>query len=248
MRRPGRSDPSLNVNGFHINGRSGTMAIVAGTPRAAARPAAADAATRRRAPVQSRSRQRMERILDVTAALVDELGPGAVTTTLIAARAGISVGSIYAYFGDRAAIFDAIVTRSIGKHAELSVRIREEHRDLDWLDATGLVIDALVDLYRTEPGFRALWFSDHVSAEMRDAMWRSDEALAARLPALLAAGGLELDTPRPLDVARLHVGIIDKGMELAFRVDAAGDADVIAETKRAVRHYLGPYLRPLGRR
>lgn len=220
---------------------------VAGTFRAgAARPIDAPPA-RRRAPVQSRSRKRIETILDVTAALADEVGPAQVTTTLIASRARISVGSIYAYFDDRSKIFDAIVERSIAKHAELSARIREEHRDLDWFEGADLVVDALVDLYRNEPGFKALWFSDHLSGEMRDVMWRSDEALAARLPTLLAANGMEIDSPRPLDVARFYVGVIDKGMELAFRADPMGDDDIIAETKRALRNYLSPYLRPTDR-
>lgn len=206
---------------------------------------AAIPATRRRAPVQSRSRQRIERILDVTAALVDEVGPGQVTTTLIATRARISVGSIYAYFDDRSRIFDAIVERSIAKHQVLSVEIRAAHPELCWFPAADLVIDALVDLYRTEPGFRALWFSPHLSAEMIDAMWRSDELLAAGLVDMLAERRLRIDSPVPLDVARMYVGIIDKGLALAFRVEAAGDDALIAETKRAVRHYLEPYLRPL---
>lgn len=210
------------------------------------RPGRAAPAARRREPVQLRSRRRIETILDVTAALVDELGPGEVTTTVIAERAGISVGSIYAYFEDRSAIFNAIVERSILKHEPLVERIRRESRSTDWFAIAGDVIDAIVELYRREPGFRALYFSSHLSAEMLATMRRSDELQAERLLARLADQQLEITCEDPHSVMRLYVGLIDKGMELAFSVHPDGDDRMIAETKRAVRNYLGPYLATAG--
>jgi AcrR family transcriptional regulator len=59
----------------------------------------------RRQPSQPRSRRRVEQILDATRALLHEGGVGAVTTTRIAERAGLPVGSIYQYFPNKTAIF-----------------------------------------------------------------------------------------------------------------------------------------------
>ncbi|HEX8865495.1 MAG TPA: TetR/AcrR family transcriptional regulator, partial [Lentzea sp.] len=47
----------------------------------------------RRQPVQQRSAKRVERMLEACATLIDEVGYDGVTTTLIAERAGVAVGS-----------------------------------------------------------------------------------------------------------------------------------------------------------
>lgn len=197
----------------------------------------------------------MESILETTAALVDRLGPDNVTTTLIADHLGISVGSIYAYFHDRSAIFDAIVARSIAAHDELITATRASFGDVSWFDASFAVIDCLAEVYRTEPGFRSLWFSQYVSAGMLEAMRRSDETQAHHLLEQLAASGYTLECDSPIDAMRMYVGLIDKGLDLAFRTNPAGDPLMIAETKQVVRHYIGAYLRqipadgpPVGRR
>lgn len=203
----------------------------------------------RRAPVQARSRQRIEDILEITAALVDELGPDEVTTTLIAERLGISVGSIYNYFTDRSAVFDAIVARSISAHFEMSMATRAKMLPSgpitpdEWFTSSFAVIDSLVEAYRSEPGFRTLWFSQHLSPAMMESMQRTDEAQARKVLADLGPAGLELDCSSPLDAMRMYVGLIDKGLDLAFRDNPRGSRKIIAETKQVVRSYLGAYLR-----
>lgn len=205
----------------------------------------------RRAPMQARSRQRVEDILEITAQLVDEVGPDNVTTTSIAEGLDIAVGSIYDYFEDRSAIFDAIVARAIAEHDAISAAIRgagrkPTHRATpdEWLEMSFAVIDRLADAYRTEPGFRALWFSQHLSAAMIESMQRTDELQARRLVDDLADIGLRLDCPNALDAMRMYVGLIDKGLDLAFRNSQRGSGRIITETKQVVRQYVGGYLRP----
>lgn len=202
---------------------------------------------RRRAPRQERSRERITTILDITAALVDELDPDLVTTTLIAERAGMSVGSIYTYFEDRSAVFDAVVERSITVLYDTVGQARASAVGLPWIDGCFAVVDCLVEHYRTQPGFRRLWFSPHLSPVMIDAMRRSDEMQAHRLVEQLHDRGIRLECVDPVSAMRMYVGIIDKGLELAFRADPAGDSAAIAETKQVIRHYLEAYMRPIER-
>jgi AcrR family transcriptional regulator len=49
----------------------------------------------RRVPVQGRSVARVNRMLDACAQLVDEVGYDGLTTTLLAERAGVAIGSVY---------------------------------------------------------------------------------------------------------------------------------------------------------
>ena len=63
---------------------------------------------RRRKPVQRRSRDLVEAVREAGRRILDEEGPTALTTTRIAERAGVSVGSLYQYFENKDAILDAI--------------------------------------------------------------------------------------------------------------------------------------------
>lgn len=67
----------------------------------------------RRQPKQQRGKERVERILDAAAAVFDEVGYEAATTHLIAAKAGTAIGSLYQFFPDKAAIFNAMELRHV---------------------------------------------------------------------------------------------------------------------------------------
>jgi hypothetical protein len=57
--------------------------------------------TLRRLPQQTRSRQRVNQILDVAAQLLEEVGYEAVSTELIVKQANISIGSLYRFLTRR---------------------------------------------------------------------------------------------------------------------------------------------------
>jgi len=65
----------------------------------------------RQKPKQARSRMMVDSIVDATMLLIDERGVADMTTTHVADRAGISVGSLYQYFDDKEALFDAVTER-----------------------------------------------------------------------------------------------------------------------------------------
>lgn len=67
----------------------------------------------RRQPKQQRGKERVEKILDAAAAVFDEVGYEAATTHLIATKAGTAIGSLYQFFPDKAAIFNAMELRHV---------------------------------------------------------------------------------------------------------------------------------------
>jgi len=67
----------------------------------------------RKVPAQSRSRETVEAILEATAQLLDRAGYDALNTNAIAARAGISVGSLYQYFPNKQAICGELTRRYV---------------------------------------------------------------------------------------------------------------------------------------
>ena len=82
---------------------------------------AADTLTLRREPQQARSRARLAGLLDAAETLLVREGAEALTTTRIAAEAGVSVGSLYRWFPDKAAIVDAI-TQGSARHSPALLR------------------------------------------------------------------------------------------------------------------------------
>ncbi len=69
-------------------------------------------ATPRKRPLQARSRETYAAILEATARILEAEGLEAANTNAIAERAGVSVGSLYQYFPDKAAIFAELIIAS----------------------------------------------------------------------------------------------------------------------------------------
>ena len=64
--------------------------------------------TLRNPPVQARSRERLQRVLDAAERVLADEGAAALTTTRIAAVAGVPVASVYRFFPDKEAIVEAL--------------------------------------------------------------------------------------------------------------------------------------------
>jgi AcrR family transcriptional regulator/predicted RNA-binding Zn-ribbon protein involved in translation (DUF1610 family) len=73
----------------------------------------------RRQPKQQRGKARVEKILDAAAAVFDRVGYNAATTHMIAAEAGTAIGSLYQFFPDKAAIFNAMELRHVARVKQL---------------------------------------------------------------------------------------------------------------------------------
>lgn len=67
----------------------------------------------RRQPKQQRGKDRVDKILNAAAEVFDQVGYKTATTHQIAAKAGTAVGSLYQFFPNKAAIFNAMELRHI---------------------------------------------------------------------------------------------------------------------------------------
>ena len=193
----------------------------------------------RRVPRQARSRERLARMLDAAEALLVAEGPGALTTTRVAAAAGVSVGSLYQYLPDKEAIVEALAGRYLAEFEALMEALAEEAAAAPerWTDPVGRLLDAFVQRYRDRPGYRALWFGRELTPGLREADRDNKAALAGGLLRVLRSLGLR-DGAALATAARAGVLVADALLQEAFRADPRGDQALIGEAKRVLRLYL----------
>ena len=72
-------------------------------------------AFQRRRPKQARSQATYDSILEAAEQMLERDGPDGLNTNRIAERAGVSIGTLYQYFPDKAAILLATAQRSLAR-------------------------------------------------------------------------------------------------------------------------------------
>ncbi len=191
----------------------------------------------RRQPVQQRSAKRVQKMLEACAELVDELGYDGVTTTLIAERAGVAVGSLYQFFPDKRAVVQALTQRNLDHFMTEIARRFDEAQLEHWWDGADLIFDSYVRMYREVPGFSRIRFGDVVDLRLIDGTRDNNTVIAENMASFLAARfEISFDEIRlPVAVAN---EIADGILNLAFRRKLFPEETVIAEAKMVVRGYL----------
>ncbi|SEP62793.1 transcriptional regulator, TetR family [Streptomyces sp. yr375] len=199
----------------------------------------ASGAPLRRTPRQARSKARLALVLEAAERILVGEGVEALTTTRVAAEAKVSVGSLYQYLPDRGAIIDALAAGYFARLEavmdDLAGAAAAEGR---WDDPVGVLIDTYAGVYRTEHGFRALWFGSGLTERTRAADREHKRRMADGIRRVLLALGVVRDDA---DLARAcHAAILtaDALAQEAFRRAPEGDTALLDEAKTMLRAYL----------
>ncbi|MDX1873015.1 TetR/AcrR family transcriptional regulator [Mycolicibacterium sp. 120266] len=201
----------------------------------------------RRIPRQVRSRERLAHVLTTADQLLAMEGPEALTTTRVAAEAGMSVGAVYQYLPDRDAIIEALATSYLARIEVTMASFVAAATEQRWADPVGALVDGFAQVYRSETGFRALWFGRHLTEATRSADREHKKRMAAMLRELVLAQRLVIDGAHLPDVCRAAHLIADTLLQEAFRADPEGDAALLREAKTALRGYLAALAAPTSR-
>jgi AcrR family transcriptional regulator len=192
----------------------------------------------RRVPVQGRSVARVQRMLDACAEIVDEVGYEGLTTTLLAERAEVAIGSVYQFFPDKRAIVQALTLRNMEAYLQRLAGRFEAGTFAHWWDGVDAGIDEYIAMHRTVPGFRTLHFGDVVDVHLLDEDRDNNAVIAEQLARLLVDQFGVQDGPRLRFALEIAVEAADALIKLAFRRDADGDDAVLSEAKALIREYL----------
>jgi AcrR family transcriptional regulator len=202
----------------------------------------------RRRPMQRRSTERVARLLDACAQVLDEVGYDALTTREVARRAEVPIGTLYQFFAGKAALCRALAERNLEAFMERLTARLDRDPVTGWQSTASVVVQEYVAMKRELPGFAVLDFGDPLPALRRSeedspGLDNANQLVADRLRPL----ALKLGAPESGDLSTVllvAVEIADSLVRLAFRFDAAGDPWLIAEAQLVLGAYLDSRLGP----
>jgi AcrR family transcriptional regulator len=189
-------------------------------------------------PVQGRSVARVARMLDTCAEIIDEVGYDGLSTTTLAERAGVAIGSVYQFFPDKRAVVAALTMRNVEAYVRrLSERMSAGSMSR-WIDAVDIALEEYIGMHRHVPGFRTLHFGDVVDLNLLDPERDNNSVIVEHFSALLERYfGLTRDDRLEFALA-MAVEMADALVKAAFRYKVDGDERILAEAKQIVRDYL----------
>ncbi|ASQ93723.1 TetR/AcrR family transcriptional regulator [Streptomyces sp. 11-1-2] len=155
----------------------------------------------RRQPVQRRSAERLGRILDACAELLDEISYEELSTRAVAERANVPIGSVYRFFSNKRAMAEALAHRNLDEYAaRITRRLAASEPGSDsgpdfgpdfgpdggggWREAMDVVVDEYLAMKRGAPGFALIEFGNPVPATAQPQ--QPNHLVADRLRMLLA--------------------------------------------------------------
>lgn len=194
-----------------------------------------DDSTMRRLPKQARSQQRVNQILDTAAVIFRDTGYEAATTNMIAAQAGVPIGSLYQFFPNKQAIMDALVERYVTDMRTLF----DKSFSPDAVE--GITITEIMERFllgmaafdATHYAFRPIFLNSSmpISTEMHnETIGRVEGLIASRFP--------ELSAKRRRDGAIVGVAIVKGLMRLSEPPDSLPPEQALHEIKITILAYL----------
>jgi AcrR family transcriptional regulator len=200
----------------------------------------------RREPVQKRSRERVEAILQGATELIGVEGVEGLSTRSLAAHTGIPVATIYRYFEDMDAIIAAYLDQAL---VEIEDAVEAAVLQLEWVTFRSMMeAVALAHLrhHQANPEGVPAWFGTRLNAAVQDRVRQLDAQMAASLhAATLGAGFIE---EGPHFGARLIVRLWDRTFEHIFRIERSHSEQeaITLEVVDMISSYMERYATPAG--
>lgn len=181
----------------------------------------------------------MEEILDAAAALLGEVGYGRFTTNGVAARAGVSPGSLYQYFRNKEAIVGALARRYVEVFEQALGRAFPSTADaLTPEEAADRMVETLVTMNLRHPALAAVFRDLDPSPELVVALAPLRDGISARAEALVRTMAPGLPPARTRDVAEVGGRMFQTLCRLVLDAPPRRRGAMKAEVKRAIAAYM----------
>ncbi|WP_411823843.1 TetR/AcrR family transcriptional regulator [Leptospira sp. 'Mane'] len=198
----------------------------------------------RREPKQLRSKERVQKILDTTIQLLQDVGYDSITTDAIASECGISVGSLYQFFPNKEAILYSLADISyLNIHDYFFSLVKEEMKTRKKFDEK--LISQLLWMFE-ESILKVKWYHTiesivHTHPELQKLDQKSNERFAKSLvKELLFPLFPKLKKQQAMDVAFISVESVDavfKSLLRESKISKARKKQIIGELGRFLYSY-----------
>ena len=199
----------------------------------------------RRQPKQARSQERVKQILDVAEQLFLEVGYDSTTTRAIAARANVSVGSLYQFFPDKEAILKALAIRNMQTQYQRFLTLHTPAAvTLPLPSYVDRMIDVFDQFYTDYPGSRAI-FDQLLDTITWSAIEKIDDfeyQVIDELARFFQCRQPSLSMAKCERIAMVITKTITELLWLSLSGDQTFRQELVAETKLLTLSYLQQYL------
>ncbi|MFD2353503.1 TetR/AcrR family transcriptional regulator [Nonomuraea ferruginea] len=181
----------------------------------------------------------MAEILDAAEQVIAEIGYPDMTTNQVAARAGLSPGSLYQFFRNKEEILDGLVTRyTDGRRDFWESRLAAVTPEVPLEALVDGVVDESVAFKARSPAYWSLLYGSATGDKLAAASQQLHQAIAGQVAAMLRRRSPGLDEARALLMGTMAVAMVKAVMPLVSAAGPARAAELVAELKRALVAYL----------
>jgi AcrR family transcriptional regulator len=199
--------------------------------------------SQRRVPAQDRSRERVARMLDAAAHEFAERGVEAATIESIAERAETSVGSIYQFFPNKLALYEAIGDMYLEEvRALFAVLVSDDVIEVPWRHVISATIDAFAELHRSSITFRAIWSNITYSRRFFSAGQAMNQELAERAEIVFGRMAKRVPPAKRRMLAIVTIETMSALLLLSADKPRVQANTILDEAKMLIQRYLEPYL------
>jgi AcrR family transcriptional regulator len=180
----------------------------------------------RKRPRQQRSGQTLDAVLEAAAQVLEAGGLAGFNTNAVAARAGVSIGSLYQYFPGKDAVMAALIRREASRFeaALAAVLAAVSDRPLD--EAVAALVEVAVAHQTARPNLARILDLEERRLGVEGEAEAADRTTADRLAGFLAERAIPRAQVAALDLRNLTRGMVDgaptaEPLDLARRITRA---------------------------
>jgi AcrR family transcriptional regulator len=155
----------------------------------------------------------------------------------VALRAGVPIGSLYQFFGNKYAIICELDRIDTAHVQDELAKFAAEIPTLDWAQLLEKLLDHLASLWRTDPSRRAVWLAMQATPPTRAIAADHERALAADVTRLLAPLTPGSKIAHRQSIAEVLVHVTYSMLNFSIR-DGQSHPDAVVQLKTLLTGYL----------
>ncbi|WP_214326582.1 TetR/AcrR family transcriptional regulator [Nonomuraea sediminis] len=190
---------------------------------------------------QARGLKRMAEILDAAEEVIAEVGYPDLTTNQVAARAGMSPGSLYQFFRNKEEILDGLVARyTDDRQVFWAAKLAAVTPDVPLEALVGSLVDESVAFKSRAPAYWSLLYGAATGDKLATESRRLHGVIAEQVAGMLLRRNPALDPSHAVVQGTMTVAIVKAVLPLVTSAPPDRAADLVAELKTALIRYLTP--------